>query len=308
MWQSTFQIHDRLFTSTPYAQSLSLPNHVVPFYMVLFKAISMGHVDETRNVLDIGFDHAVYIRPVYPGVTLHQTFTIKHIKMTSNGENTLLTVGCELFNERKQLVFSVDKVMLYPGVKVPSFRMSAPPKNRPALPRSHLLDHILYNADNLSTNTNLAILNPGQLLLHSVSRCIGKSANMALSTLFRWTHPSIYNLKRYKDEELLVPGGLILAASIAASSRWVKGDKREGCRIHGSIDHLADMKFTTSFNLHVLSCYFLLAEVYLRLWTNHWIRVFSWIKWVHSIWSVPSLTFNPSVNSRRESKKSRLWR
>ena len=50
LWMSTFQIHDRIFTSSPFAQLLHLPSHVLPFYMILFKAISMGHVDETREV------------------------------------------------------------------------------------------------------------------------------------------------------------------------------------------------------------------------------------------------------------------
>jgi 2-methylfumaryl-CoA hydratase len=219
MWRSTFQVHDRLFTSTPYAQSLNLPNHILPFYMILFKAISMGHVDEEREVLDIGFDNATYIRPAYPGDTIKQQFTIKHLKNTSNGKNTLVVVGCELFNQRQQLIFSVDKTMLFPNISAPASNLSAPPKTAPAPPRSHLLSHILYNSDNLSTTNNLAILTEGQLVLHSVSRPIGPAANMALSTLFRWTHPSIFNLRRYKDEELLVPGGLILAASISASSR-----------------------------------------------------------------------------------------
>jgi hypothetical protein len=37
LWMSTFQIHDRLYTSSPFAQLLHLPQHVLPFYMILFK-------------------------------------------------------------------------------------------------------------------------------------------------------------------------------------------------------------------------------------------------------------------------------
>jgi len=34
LWMSTFQVSDRLYTSTPFAQLLHLPQHVLPFYMV----------------------------------------------------------------------------------------------------------------------------------------------------------------------------------------------------------------------------------------------------------------------------------
>jgi len=219
MWQSTFVGHDRLYTSTPYAQILHLPTHVLPFSMMLFKAISMSHVDETREVLDVGYGNAVYIRPAYAGDTLRQVFTIKELKNTSNGLNTIVVVGCELFNQRNQLIFSVDKSMLFMDISQPRSRLSVPPSKQPEKPRSHLLSHILYNSDNLPTTSNLASLREGQLLLHAVSRPIGKSTNMTLSTLFRWTHPSIYNSMRYKEDEIVVPGGLILAGTLAASSR-----------------------------------------------------------------------------------------
>ena len=176
-------------------------------------------VDENREVLDLGFAHATYVRPAYPGDTLKQHFTIKHLKNTSNGESTIVTVGCELTNQRGQLIFSVDKSMLFPGVKQPPNKLSPPPKGAPSKPRSHLLSHILYNCDALPTTNSLALLREGQMLLHSSSRPIGANTNMQLSTLFRWTHPSIFNLKRYSEDEILVPGGLVLAATIAASSR-----------------------------------------------------------------------------------------
>ena len=109
--------------------------------------------------------------------------------------------------------------MLFPGVTAPAHKISPKPAEHPEKPRSHLLSHILYNSDNLPTTNSLAQLRQGQLLLHSTSRPVGAAMNMSLSTLFRWAHPSIYNMKRYKEEEIVVPGGLILAGTIAASSR-----------------------------------------------------------------------------------------
>ena len=219
LWQSTFHIHDRLYTSSPFAQRLDLASHPLPFSQVLFSAISMTHVDESREVLDLAYDNAVYVRPAFAGDTFRQTFTIKHLRNTSDGKNTILTVLCELYNQRQQLLFSVDKVMLYPQQTHP-YKLSPAAKSPPPPPRSHLLAHLMYHADALpSHNTNLAIVRPHQLILHTVARPIGVNSNMALSTLFRWTHPSIYNTAKYSDTELTVPGGLVLAAVIGASSR-----------------------------------------------------------------------------------------
>ena len=218
LWQSTFHIHDRLYTSTPFAQTLNLPAHPLPFTMVLFTSISMTHVDESREVLDLAYDHAVYVTPAFPGDTFKQTFTIKHLRMTSDGRNTILTVKCDLHNQRQQLIFTVDKTMLYPMITHP-YKLSPQSKDPPVPTRSHLLAHLLYNAEALLPYGNLAILRPGQLILHTVARPIGTNTNMSLSTLFRWTHPSIYNTTKYAEAELTVPGGLVLAAVIGASSR-----------------------------------------------------------------------------------------
>lgn len=37
----------------------------------------------------------------------------------------------------------------------------------------------------------------------------GKSMSMILSTMFRMTHPSLFNTKRFNSEDILVPGGAI---------------------------------------------------------------------------------------------------
>ncbi len=67
----------------------------------------------------------------------------------------------------------------------------------------------------------------------SIARPIGNAANMSLSTLFRWTHPTIYNMKRYSEQERIVPGGLVLAATIGASSRGLFE------MLHEQIEHCA---------------------------------------------------------------------
>jgi len=189
----------------------------MPYSYVLFKCISMAHVDETLNVLDLGYDNAVYVRPAFIRDTLRQIFTIKHLRNTSTGDATIVTVGCELYNQRQQLVFTCDKLMLYPK-STPELRISQAPQQAAQKPRSPLLAHLLYHGETLPTTNFLAPLKRNQLILHTTARPIGASLNMQLSTLFKWTHPSIFNMQRY-GEDLLVPGGLVVAATLGASSR-----------------------------------------------------------------------------------------
>jgi hypothetical protein len=81
IWQGAFYQSDRLYTSQPFAKTLGFKQHLLPFSLLLNKggssmcvaleftaaasaAVSMSHVDATREVLDLGFENAVYMRPV----------------------------------------------------------------------------------------------------------------------------------------------------------------------------------------------------------------------------------------------------
>jgi acyl dehydratase len=114
---STFFEYSRLYTSAPFAQLLGFKSSPLPQNFLLGHAVSMSHLDATRDVLDLGFENATYIVPVYSGDTIKKSFYLKSMKNTSNG-STILTVGCQLFNQHGQLVYMVDKFMLF-KVKFP---------------------------------------------------------------------------------------------------------------------------------------------------------------------------------------------
>ena len=217
LWNSAFHHHDRINLSLPFAQSLGLASQVLPYSMILFKTISMAHVDEALNVLDLGYNNAIYVRPCFSGDTLRQIFTIKHLRNTSQSDATIVTVGCELYNQRQQLVFTCDKLMLYPK-STPELRISAAPLTTPPKPRSPLLAHVLYHGETLPTTNFLAPLKRTQCILHSTARPLSQALNMQLSTLFRWTHPSIFSSST-PSHDVLVPGGLVIASTLGASSR-----------------------------------------------------------------------------------------
>jgi hypothetical protein len=51
-----------------------------------------------------------------------------------------------------------------------------------------------------------------------MARMIGQSMSWGLSTLFRLTHPLLFNSSRYTKDELVVSGGLVLAATLSTSA------------------------------------------------------------------------------------------
>ena len=106
-WQSAFYSHDRINTSTPYARNLGFQDQVIPFSLMLFLAGSMSHADHAK--LQIGFGAGVYHWPAFAGDTFRKRFVIKSLRPTSDGQNSILKVGCEIHNQRDMKLFSCEK-------------------------------------------------------------------------------------------------------------------------------------------------------------------------------------------------------
>jgi acyl dehydratase len=219
IWHSTFYQHDRVYTSDSYARSLGFDQALLPFSMLLSITGSMTHVDDRLEVLDLGFRNAVYRRPAYPGDTFYKTFYISGIRETSESQNSIVTVHCDLSDANtSETVFSVDKIMMYPIQRRQNTYAAGEPSHTHF--NSQVKDQIVSNYSYMSTSSTLSGLTPGQLLLHGMCRPMGRSTAMELATLLRWTHPLLYNLKRYDFDELVVAGGLVLASAHACSARY----------------------------------------------------------------------------------------
>lgn len=102
-----------------------------------------------------------------------------------------MTVKCELFNQRQELVFTLDKVMLFPQA-TPSSSHVKPPETPPLALESKLLSNIIKGVASkakvtkpfsyqANTGSHLK-LHLNQLLFHQMSRPIGHSASFGLST------------------------------------------------------------------------------------------------------------------------------
>lgn len=82
-------------------------------------------------------------------------------------------------------------------------------------------EHILSKASVLQDlqSHSLAVLRPGQLILHSLRRALTLSQSIQLASLARLTHERHFDSRKYDPTELLVPGGLVIGITMSASAR-----------------------------------------------------------------------------------------
>jgi len=219
-WHGCFYQHDRLYTSDVFAQKLGFKNMLLPYSFLLHTAGAVSHADDRRKVLDVGIEQAIYEQPAYIGDTIRKEYYIQDLRTTSDGASTLLKVKCALLNQKNERVFSMSKTMLFEGTTSKSgTRDMRKPSRPPPKPESKVLEKISHRSAALSRSNALARLHEGQLILHSLARPIGSSMGMILSTMFRMTHPSLFNTRRFGNESVLVPGGVMLSQVHACAAR-----------------------------------------------------------------------------------------
>lgn len=216
-WQSAFYSHDRINTSTPYARNLGFQDQVIPFSLMLFLAGSMSHADHAK--LQIGFGAGVYHWPAFAGDTFRKRFIIKSLRPTSDGQNSILKVGCEIHNQRDMRLFSCEKYMLFPSA-VHTSEVSMPTESYDKK-YDRFLNHIVSNSEKLTSQGSQTFnaLRKGQLIFHTLNRPLSETHLMQLATLARLTHDKHFNTRKYTREEILVPGGLSFALTCSLASR-----------------------------------------------------------------------------------------
>jgi len=212
----TFFDYDRLYSSRSFAMRCGFPDAPMPFLLVLAHCAALNHVDSTRDVLDIGFENACYIQPIYPGDTVQKVSKIHEIRKTKDGLNTIVTLRSELYNQAKQVTMLVDKSLLYVGTDPDDRRYTPLPRSE--IPESMLLKTIVEHAGTVKF-PHTRTLFEGQCLLHHMSVPLGISRHLALLASLRQAHPRLVNFARFRPEEIVVPGVIVAGMAHAAASR-----------------------------------------------------------------------------------------
>jgi acyl dehydratase len=215
-FHSAFYTHDRINTSTPFARSLGLQDQIVPFSLMLYLAASMSHADSAK--IQTGFSRARYHWPAFAGDTFKKKFIIQSLRNTSDGHRSVIGIHCEIRNQRDNVVFTCEKTMMFP-FKVPGSTVTVPIPQESR--KQDFLEHLIRRTETLQGlgSQTLTSLRPGQLVLHTLARPLSQTHTMQLATLGRLTHERHFNKRLFRDDELLVPGGLVLALTTSLASR-----------------------------------------------------------------------------------------
>lgn len=224
-WFSSFHTADLLSTSAVYAQRLGFSAMPLPANLVLNLDLCMSVEPFSEScLLHLGLHEVRYLRPACAGDTFRALIRVDSLRNTSNGKQSVIKTTHVLLNQRDEPVFSLVKMSLYPHIQGLDEREPMEPQRRLDLPRSDEVSPLrsaLLDAGSAVAPPAVAhhSLEPGELLLHPRVRPIGESENLALTTLFRNTHPIHFDYQAHAPEEIIVCGGFVMSMAAAAGSR-----------------------------------------------------------------------------------------
>lgn len=217
-WSAAFFDQSRISTSRPFCRSMGLQDRALPFSLALFMTSSMSHADAAK--VQVGFGRVDYVWPLFAGDTVRRSFEVRSVRNTSDGNHSVIEFTCDLVNQRGRLCMRADKQMLF---QFPVVESAKKPPSHDDLDRYVLRDHIVNKATSVlahSPSQSLSRLQPGDLILHSLQRCLTFAQSQQLASLVRLTHPRHFDLRRYeRSSEILIPGGLVLGLTMSASAR-----------------------------------------------------------------------------------------
>ena len=115
-----------------------------------------------------------YYAPAYAGDTFRKKFVLRAKRVPRERRSVLALFECELRNQRDELVFSVDKHMLFPlSEGEAATRYESPSEHADYVYENHKLrQQIVSHADRLGHlgGVTLRSLEPGALVLHGAAR------------------------------------------------------------------------------------------------------------------------------------------
>lgn len=212
LWHSAFLSQDRLHTSTPFSRKLGFQDRLLPFGLLAFLTSSMTHADAAK--IQVGFGPIQYFWPGFTGDTFTKQFQVQSVRNTSDGLHSIIQFQCNLYNQRGKLCMRADKRMMFATQLVESDVVPEVEEEEELL-----RNHLLAKSGTLHKESHsLCRLRPGQLIRHDHARSLTHGQTQQLASLARLTHPRHFH-KAAGEEQLLVPGGLVVGLCQSASAR-----------------------------------------------------------------------------------------
>eukprot|EP00051_Salpingoeca_urceolata_P019125 m.275510 g.275510 ORF g.275510 m.275510 type:complete len:706 (-) comp19354_c0_seq5:118-2235(-) len=224
LWQANFMPCSVTEASGLAAQKLGLKGQLVPQTMLatLAVALAVSRLSEHAK-LHLGLYNGIQMRPVYAGDTLSAEFEVKGWRLTSKKEDVILETMHTLRNQNDEAVYTVTKRTLF-GASTDVQELvshtdqadfSKPPSPSPSAGVARTLAQRCDTDICSRYRQPSPPLSKGALVQHRIVHPFNVSDVMQLCGLMRVTNAHHLDSMRFDEEELVVPGPLVLSAALA---------------------------------------------------------------------------------------------
>ena len=217
LWSGLMPTSSYPENSREFAGILGFHEMFLPYGFLMNLTLSLGVENFAHSsLLHLEVRNALYLNPAFAGDTFSCVIRIKDVEATSNGKYSTVVSEHVLSNQKGEAVFTLERVTLFP--KITPKQNMAQDMDEP-LKNHHFKEKILARVRGISIQNKINDFEEGDLLLHPFVRPVGKSENLFWATYFKNTHPIHYNYQRYKREEIIISGGIVLSMVLGISGR-----------------------------------------------------------------------------------------
>lgn len=224
-WQSVFPSFSRLGTSAEFASACGFDSIPVPQAMLLNMTLCFSVEPFSQSCrLHLGLENAHQEKPVYCGDTLRSFTRIDDMANTSRGDASVIHTTHILVNQKGERVYSLKKKSYYDPLPKPQNDPAETVASEHQIyfegAETSLIDH--FSGVETFPSAPRNPVKSETLILHPMVRPLGWSENLALSTIYRNTHPIHWDSNHYGREGIVVCGGFVQSLIFSAADRELR--------------------------------------------------------------------------------------
>ena len=225
IWQSAFPASSRVSTSAEYAAGCGLDEIAIPASMLLNMTLcfSVEPFSQTCRY-HLGLENARQEAVVREGDTFRSFTRLDRMGNTSRGDASVIHTTHILVNQRDERVFSLLKRSYYDPIPAPVDREASSDAGEHARYFTDIGETLLDRFQSVKSfpAAPMQDLSTDDVILHPAVRPIGWTENLALSTIYRNTHPIHWDSQRYGREGIVVCGGFVQSLVFAIGDRELR--------------------------------------------------------------------------------------
>jgi hypothetical protein len=225
MWQSAFPAWSRISTSAEYATGLGLDEIAIPASMLLNMTLCFSVEPFSQSCrYHLGLENARQEAFVREGDTFRSFTRLDRMENTSRGDASVIHTTHILVNQRDERVFSLLKRSYYDPIPDPVERESIPDQGANSKYFTEVGETLIDRFQSVESfpDAPLEPLAVDDVILHPAVRPIGWTENLALSTIYRNTHPIHWDSLRYGRDGIVVCGGFVQSLVFSICDRELR--------------------------------------------------------------------------------------